>query len=148
MNAIRRGTRRSARRLLANRQAMHNAGVVGILRGHGRKEATGNRATFSSLRNGPVQVARRVIPNEENKFKSFLYQAPQPVASILNANRGPNGDDGRIRKGRFARGDNLVDIKMIPGRDGTLPPALGSFRWVDQNKIERRCSSRLLAKRN
>ena len=145
MNAIRRGTRRSARRLLANRQAMQNAGVVGILRGNGRKEATGNRATFSSLRNGPVQVARRIIPSEENKFLSFWYQAPQPVASILNANRGPNGDDGTLRKGRFARGDKLETITMIPGRDGTLPIALGSLRWVDEDKRERRCSSRLLA---
>jgi len=61
--------------------------------------------------------------------------------------RREGGDEDRIRKAQFARRNRLVIIKEIHGENGTLPLILGSLGWVDENRVERRLSNRLLAQK-
>ena len=145
-----RTSRASSRVRMASRQATCDAGLVGILRDSGKEGATGNRAVFSTRRNQPVVVERRIIPHRIDSFDTFWFEAAAPSESLLLSKGGSRRK--RRRKSeprvRFRRGEGMVKATLIPGNDESWSLELGSFRWLDENGVQRRRSSRLMNQRS
>ena len=122
---MRRSPRLSANRLLATRHKTKQVGVVGILK-NGAKETSGNRVSFGSRRNGPLSVESRMIPDRDNAFETFWFEATPPtiseegsrvkVVGILKKNGVKEASGNRVSFGSRRNQSISVETRLIPGR--------------------------------
>ena len=123
---MRRSPRVFAQRLLATRRETQHVQTVSILRTDGAKEASGNRAIFSSRRNGPLVVESRLIPDRPNSFETFWHEATHPtiseqgsrvkVVGILKKDGAKEASGNRVLFGSRRNQSISVESRLIPGR--------------------------------